>query len=163
MSEDPIGFLADINFYTYVSNNPVNWIDPWGLSKEKEQWWKPDPGFRQRFWDQFYKDRLPGAKWVSPWPIPGQGWPKPTAAIGPVGAGAAELISRGIRRQLIIRATRDFTSFSGTRSFVYVSGLKPAYWVGSKFVQGVLLVPTVFYGAADIGTAIESAIEAWRE
>ena len=28
---DPIGFAGgDVNFYVYVQNNPVNWIDPWG-------------------------------------------------------------------------------------------------------------------------------------
>jgi RHS repeat-associated protein len=31
ISEDPIGFEAGINFYAYVSNNPVNWVDPFGL------------------------------------------------------------------------------------------------------------------------------------
>ena len=30
LSEDPLGFEADINFYTYVRNNPVNFNDPSG-------------------------------------------------------------------------------------------------------------------------------------
>lgn len=34
MSEDPIGFLGGVNFYSYVANNTVNWIDPYGLCKE---------------------------------------------------------------------------------------------------------------------------------
>jgi RHS repeat-associated protein len=29
--EDPIGFSAGPNFYTYVSNRPTQFIDPWGL------------------------------------------------------------------------------------------------------------------------------------
>jgi len=31
ISEDPIEFIADINFYRYVFNNSINYIDPSGL------------------------------------------------------------------------------------------------------------------------------------
>lgn len=32
ISEDPIGLAGgDVNFYVYVGNNPVNWVDPLGL------------------------------------------------------------------------------------------------------------------------------------
>ncbi len=30
MSEDPIGLAGGINFYAYVGNSPVNWVDPEG-------------------------------------------------------------------------------------------------------------------------------------
>lgn len=31
ISEDPFRFLGGINFYRYVGNNPLKWIDPLGL------------------------------------------------------------------------------------------------------------------------------------
>ena len=35
ISEDPIRFRGGINFYCYVKNNPINWIDPFGLCRKK--------------------------------------------------------------------------------------------------------------------------------
>jgi len=31
ITKDPIGFAGGINQYTYVSNDPIDWSDPWGL------------------------------------------------------------------------------------------------------------------------------------
>ena len=31
LSPDPIGYYDSMNLYQYVTNNPLNWIDPWGL------------------------------------------------------------------------------------------------------------------------------------
>jgi len=31
LSPDPLGFVDGVNQYTYVNNNPVNWVDPNGL------------------------------------------------------------------------------------------------------------------------------------
>lgn len=40
ISEDPLGFGGgDVSWHAYVQNDPVNWLDPWGLSK-----WYPVPG-----------------------------------------------------------------------------------------------------------------------
>ena len=39
ISEDPMGFDAGVNFYAYVENNPINYIDPSGLCKEPNRFW----------------------------------------------------------------------------------------------------------------------------
>ena len=31
MQRDPIGLWGGVNTYGYVGNDPVNWMDPWGL------------------------------------------------------------------------------------------------------------------------------------
>ena len=35
IEKDPIGLAADVNTYSYVGNDPVNWIDPQGLQKNR--------------------------------------------------------------------------------------------------------------------------------
>jgi RHS repeat-associated protein len=42
LQTDPVGYDDGMNLYTYVSNNPFNWVDPFGLCKEdsKNLWEK---------------------------------------------------------------------------------------------------------------------------
>jgi RHS repeat-associated protein len=42
VSEDPIGYKGELNFYAYVGENPTNYKDPEGLRKVYGQWCGPD-------------------------------------------------------------------------------------------------------------------------
>ena len=125
------------------------------MCKEKLPWWKADPGFWERFLEEFHRSRLPGAKWWSVAP-----------PIGPLVVGGTYYGAYKLESMVLRRATERFSSFSGTRSFAYIYGYRPGFFVAAKVVRTanvVLIIPTAFYTGADIGTGIYSAIEAWRE
>jgi RHS repeat-associated protein len=43
ISEDPIGFAGgDTNLYAYVANNPLLFVDPFGLDKSRRECWDED-------------------------------------------------------------------------------------------------------------------------
>jgi RHS repeat-associated protein len=59
ISEDPIGFLGGMNFYSYVGNDPINFSDPMGLCKDHQfdncykVLKKVFPGFDRHRFDRF--------------------------------------------------------------------------------------------------------------
>jgi RHS repeat-associated protein len=40
LSEDPKQFAGGVNFYDYVEGNPINWVDPSGLTMSRKQCWQ---------------------------------------------------------------------------------------------------------------------------
>lgn len=45
IQRDPLSYLPDTNLYRYVYNNAINWVDPWGLDKNKPWWQKLEEGY----------------------------------------------------------------------------------------------------------------------
>lgn len=52
LSQDPVGFLGGSNYYVYVRNSPLNWLDPLGLAPQQANHSNPPPGcnFPECFW-----------------------------------------------------------------------------------------------------------------
>ncbi len=78
ISEDPIGFWGGIDFYSYVGNGPVNFVDPLGLQqpskppapKPSPSWWDDLKNLAKECWkNPFGCGGKPGSFGVGPAPF----------------------------------------------------------------------------------------------
>jgi RHS repeat-associated protein len=49
LSNDPIGISGGLNQYVFCGNNPVNFVDPYGLWAEEWAFWNPDSAVGRQF------------------------------------------------------------------------------------------------------------------
>ena len=72
LQRDPIGYYDSMNPYEYVHNDPINWIDPYGLLGEKEIKEELDKNFGDKLTDK-QKKRISDftGKYIGPFDVPG--------------------------------------------------------------------------------------------
>jgi hypothetical protein len=113
-----------------------------------------DADYFDRFDREVNRNRLPLADWLSLVPM---------GPLAPAGPGAS-LVGAGAEKIAINEATRTVTTFSASRSFVYISNYKPVYFKVAKSIKiggWALTGVSIFYTGHDIGTIIYSAVKVY--
>ncbi|MBI3377422.1 MAG: RHS repeat-associated core domain-containing protein [Nitrospirae bacterium] len=139
ISEDPIGLEGGINLYLYVGNNPVNWVDPWGLKCKKPFWSRVG----ENFWQT--NKVIPGA--LAPAIIPGVGMGLLT------GGKVAELTGGITLRQWAMLGFRG-AALQG----VAFTGLETGIIAAGTAATNFALVGLAWETGVGIGSIISAAI-----
>jgi RHS repeat-associated protein len=146
LQTDPIGFTGgDVNLYAYVQNNPINRIDPLGLSDQN-----PCPQKKscyERFKEEFERNRVPGAEIFG---IPTGIVSGVASALLTGGPSVGEKIAQHF-------ATGAFESQRLTGHGIYLRNYRPGFFSASgafRLLGKASWVVTVFYSSADVTTAI---------
>jgi RHS repeat-associated protein len=76
MNRDPIQEWGGLNLYAYVASDPINYIDPYGLSIWSDEWQIMQNNFRgmQQGWNNFVANTTPFLQYIGEhMPMPGNG------------------------------------------------------------------------------------------
>jgi RHS repeat-associated protein len=179
MSEDPITFKADINFYAYTRNNPVSNIDPSGLEIEPANGIPrvrpvvPPPAYPDNYdwWGHFRRDLLVtrqdcrpprswGGRWVDSFWETNAAIPGLTApALGPIGLGsltsAATASALGTQTPMQWAASGFGGSIMGAGEF---TAAETGIVVGGAALINFTYVSIAWEGGVAIGAAINASV-----
>ncbi|MFH1231818.1 MAG: RHS repeat-associated core domain-containing protein, partial [Planctomycetota bacterium] len=135
LTPDPLGMIDGPNLYLYCNNNPVGWVDPWGLCKEEDSYWE-----ELEYWFNNALNTLDDWSMALTMNPMADGTPLPIdQGLGLIGLGVVKG-SRGITT-FWQYFTKGSTAKFLSKWFVKGKGLKPPYKLGEPARKALNLPP----------------------